>query len=579
MATCYPDYGNDENPFGSSGERAFYLACRKSLPPVYSVFHSVGWISRSKGNVHDGEVDFLICHPDRGFLVVEVKGGRIRANLAIGEWTSTDGDGRVHKIKNPFKQASTGKYNILQKIKEHKDWPRLRLRRIIAGHSVFFPNVDNGRALKGPEAPPAIIGDRSDLSRLEQWVEEVFGYWADKNENRHYKPLGILGVDLMRRIFARVVEARPLLSTQIEAEEEERIRLTQQQIHSLDLLSRLRRVAVSGGAGTGKTVLATEKARRLAAEGFRTLLTCFNAPLFKHLQLMCGGEENLDVIGFHKLCKDWVDRAKAESGRDLLAEARESYPGKDKWSHHYPIALAYALNVLEDRYDAIVVDEGQDFGEEFWLPIEMLAKAGTASPLYIFFDENQNIYTRVGTFPADATPITLSVNCRNTRHIHQAVYRYYYGAPVEAPSLVGDEIQVLYALDLNRQARKIHKLVTRLLTTEKVSASSIAVLIGNRLLRRKYEKVLDQFILPAGHFWGNVDNPGNGRITVETVARFKGLESEVLIIWGIEGIPKNELRETLYVGISRAKSLLYLCGSRADCEFVLAGDQSVSRSA
>ncbi len=58
------------------------------------------------------------------------------------------------------------------------------------------------------------------------------------------------------------------------AEDECRIlALTEEQFSVLDTLARLRRVAVSGGAGTGKTLLALEKAKRLAGEGFETLLT------------------------------------------------------------------------------------------------------------------------------------------------------------------------------------------------------------------------------------------------------------------------------------------------------------------
>ena len=571
MATCYPDYQNDESPFESRGERTFYQACRSSLPPEYSVFHSVRWIARSMGEARDGEADFLVCHPGKGFLVVEVKGGRIRANVAAGKWTSTDEGGQVHDISNPFRQASKGKYNIIRKLREHRDWPTLRLQRVIAGHAAFFPNVDDGRILQGPEAPPEIIGDRSDLFQLERWIERAFDYWVDQEECHDCQPLGLAGVRLMRHIFARVAEARPLLATRVAAEEEERLRLTNQQVRILDLLSRQRRVAICGGAGTGKTVLATEKARRLAAEGFKTLLTCYNVPLSEHLRRVCLSEENLEVIGFHKLCKKLIDRAREESGRDLVSEARESYPRKDLWNHYYPIALAYSLEVLVDRYDAIVIDEGQDFGEEFWLPVEMLLADGENSPLYIFYDENQNVYTKASTFPADTAPITLTVNCRNTRQIHRTAYSYYSGTPVEAPPFAGDEIQVLNAPNLDRQAKRIYELVTRLLVTEKVPAPSIAILIADRVRRRQYQEALNKFKLPKNRFWGGVDDRSSRCVTVETVARFKGLEAVVLVLWGLDLLANDERTETLYVGISRAKSVLYLCGSKSNCEAVMAG--------
>jgi hypothetical protein len=573
MAICYPDYEKgQEAKIESKAEILFYNSCKTTLPDSYQVFHSVSWITSMLGKARDGEADFLICHPDRGFIVIEIKGGRIRADMTSGIWTSIDRAGVSHKISNPFRQATSGKYNILGKMKEHREWPKLNLKWVSAGHAAFFPDVDDGRALQGPEAPTEIIGDRSDLIDLKKWVERVFDYWSDQNHAHSEKPLGSAGVQFMRKLFARVAEARPLLSSKLADEEQERLQLTSQQIQILNLLSRQRRVAISGGAGTGKTVLALEKARRLASEGFQTLLTCYNAPLSDHLRKISRSEDNLTVMGFHKLCKTLVDQASKQSGRDLIGEARGSYPGMDLWDHYYPIALAYALEILKIRYDAIVVDEGQDFGGEFWLPIEFLLKDSTTSPLYIFYDENQNVYTRASTFPADAAPITLTVNCRNTKKIHQAAYHYYSGAPVDAPSISGDSVHFLEAPNAEKQAKKIYELVTKLVISEKVESSSIAILIADKLRRKSYEKILYEFKLPGQNYWGGIDDPSVSCVSVETVARFKGLESSIIILWGLDSIPIEEKRETLYVGISRAKSILYLCGMKAMCEMVIEGN-------
>lgn len=568
MVRLYPDYRGNYGEDVPSAEIKFYEACA-SLEGDYHIFHSVGWISRTEGSARDGEADFLVCHPDRGFLVVEVKGGRIRADYTSGEWASIDRNGREHKIKDPFRQSMTGKFNVLSKLREHRDWTRLGLKKISAGHAAFFPDVDDGRALKGPNAPPEIIGDRSDLANLEAWLEQAFDYWSSDGANSWTNSLGAGGVQLMQRIFARVVQAQPLLSAQIELEESQRLSLTNRQIQTLDLLSRQRRVAISGGAGTGKTVLAVEKAKRLADEGFKTLLTCYNVPLASHLEDVCSGQENLDVFGFHKLCKRIVDDACRQSGRDLIAEAKVSFPGLELWDHYFPIALAYALDIVDVRYDAIVVDEGQDFGEEYWLPIEMLLRDGNTSPLYIFHDENQDVYTRASTFPADASPITLSFNCRNTRAIHEAAYHYYKGPSIDPPEIVGDDIQLLAAPDLRSQAKKIQEFVSRLITVEKLPNASIVVLIADRIRRKEYENALQGMFLQSGLGWKDLASTGKHGVTVETVARFKGLEGEILILWGLDDLPGEEKRETLYVGISRAKSILALCGRDETCSDVL----------
>ena len=132
------------------------------------------------------------------------------------------------------RQASNSKYNILSKLKQHQEWPQLGIRRVAAGHAVFFPNVSDARSLKGPDAPLEIIGDRTDLDQLRVWIDRVFSFWTNLEEGSQAEPLGPGGVNLIRRIFARVVEVRPLVSTRIATEEEERLRLTKQQNSNIE---------------------------------------------------------------------------------------------------------------------------------------------------------------------------------------------------------------------------------------------------------------------------------------------------------------------------------------------------------
>lgn len=568
MVKLYPDYGGDYSGITSSAEVKLYEACQR-LKGDFHIFHSVAWISRSEGEARDGEADFLVCHPNRGFLVIEVKGGRIEADYANGRWTSIDGRNKRHPIKDPFQQGVRAKFGILTKLKEQRDWDRLGVRRVGMGHAAFFPDVSDGRKLQGPNAPPELIGDANDLGNLESWLKGAFDYWADREAGAATDPLGPGGIQLMARVFARVVEARPLIATHLEQEERKRVELTDQQVKLLDYLARKRRVAIGGGAGTGKTVLATEKARRLANEGFKTLLTCYNKPLGRHLAQLCADQHNLDVMHFHKLCKDTIDEAGRISGRDLILEAKSTYPGKDLWKHYFPIALAYALDVVNKRYDAIVVDEGQDFEEEFWLPIECMLEDASSSPLYVFEDENQNLYKRVSTFPIPEAPFPLTTNCRNTKNIHEVAYRHYKGDPIRAPSIEGRPVETIIADGIDAQARKIRDYVSRLLVDEKVSPRAITVLVANRLEKQTHQDALKRYTLSAGAKWGGLSDDGARTVVVESVARFKGLETEILILWGVDHLAEEEYHLDLYVGSSRAKSILALCGAAETCQSLL----------
>ena len=128
--------------------------------------------------------------------------------------------------------------------------------------------------------------------------------------------------------------------------------LTEKQMQVLDGLRRNRRAVIYGGAGTGKTVLAAERTRRLTGEGFRVLLSCFNRPLADHLRAGFGGVDGVTVHGFHSLCRWQIGHA---------GMAFPDEPDSDWWEHEAPERLVEAAYNTGFEVDALVVDEGQDF--------------------------------------------------------------------------------------------------------------------------------------------------------------------------------------------------------------------------
>ncbi len=244
----------------------------------------------------------------------------------------------------------------------------------------------------------------------------------------------------------------------------------------------------------------TLKARRLASEGFRTLLTCYNRPLADHLADLCAGVPNLEVTTFHQLCHRQADRAHRESGRDLLAEAKATYPGRDLFDVQLPNALAYSLEVLPERFDAIVCDEGQDFREEFWLPLELLLSDYERGPLYVFYDDNQNIY-RAATFPIRDPPFTLTTNCRNTAPIHRAAYSHYRGVPVNPPDIDGDDVQFDEASSREGQLTKVSARIVDFVARQGVAGGDIVVLIADAPHKVDYYAMLKRQPLPRPAAW------------------------------------------------------------------------------
>lgn len=565
MATMIPELSEAQlADLPSQAEAKVYRAFRDGLPADFVVFFQVGWIlRREEEQAKDGETDFLVCHPDLGYLCVEVKGGGVGFDSHSGDWFSVDRHQQKHPINNPINQALKAKYSIRSKLNEHQRWKDLALHNVLRGHAVFFPDVGNASVLSRPDMPATLIGCSKDLQSPKSWIDAAFAYWG--NDASSFTVLGRRGLDVLRDVFARSFVVTPLVSSQLAEQEARRLVLTKDQIRVLDFLRSHRRVAVSGGAGTGKTVLALEKARRLASEGFKTLLTCYNRQLADYLSTICGATPNLDVMSFHQLCHRQVERANRASGRDLVAEAKVTYPGKDLYEVQLPNALGYSLEVLPDRYDAIVCDEGQDFREEFWVPLELLLMDYETSPLYVFYDDNQNIYARAGTFPIRDEPFSLTTNCRNTAPIHVAAYRHYKGVPVSPPDIQGDELHFEESANRDPQATKINALIVDLVAKQGVSPGDITVLIADALHKAEYYAALRRLPLPRPASWLEEGVRGSNTVLIDTIQRFKGLESPIVILWGLDTIDLPRNQELLYVGMSRAKSLLVIVGKPETC--------------
>ena len=232
------------------------------------------------------------------------------------------------------------------------------------------------------------------------------------------------------------------------------------------------------------------------------------------------------------------------------------------------MALTLAIEETAFRYDAIIVDEAQDFTDEFWLPIEMLLADRNKSRLYAFADHNQALYARSAKPPIDEDPFLLTVNCRNTKVIHDAAYRYYAGAETEPPSIEGVPIEIIVANSVDAGATRIAAAISKLIVDEKVAAADIAVLV----LRDQKQPIYDALKakpLPRGTGWAVEHHRAKKAIVVDTVSRFKGLEAPIVFLCGIEQLSKELDRELIYVGLSRAKSRITLAGTeRAISKFV-----------
>jgi hypothetical protein len=539
MARMYPNQLSLETV--SEAERQLYEAFRDGLENDYTVFHNVAWQSLdAEGRPRDGEADFVIAHPQRGILVMEAKGGIIRHNPSTRQWISTDRYDRPHSIKDPFAQARDSKYTLMDQLKVMLGGPE---RRINIGHAVAFPDVVVGEALLGPDKPREIILDETDLSNLSSWVGQALAYYRGKEAQRNTAP-GEEAVQALIDLLGKDWELRPALWGEFVQEQGQFIRLTRQQYLILDLLNRQRRAAICGCAGSGKTMLAAEKAARLARQGFHVLLTCFNKNLAADLRNHLKPSPDLDIVHFHELCYQ-------------LAQQAHVLPVKEDDQHFFdqglPEALMEAIDALDIHYDAIVVDEGQDFQDNWWLPLQMLLRDPDDGILYIFFDDNQRIYVPHSEFPIRGSPYLLTVNCRNTQNIHQVVVQFY--AAETRPIALGPRGRQVKAItygDAQDLWPALRSVLCRLTQEEQIPADEIAVLTP--LLRIK--DVLLSSSLSGEPQLTDALPAQPGQVYCTTIHSFKGLERAVIILAGIGqqlSQEDHDLNSLLYVGCSRAR--------------------------
>ena len=518
-----------------------YRKLGELLGDDYEVYYSSPWLGTDRfGAEIDGECDFAIAHAVHGILAIEVKGGGIEFDPVGGKWTSIDTNRIRHGIKDPVKQARDAKYEILRKLERSSLWTN---RRVRITHGVVFPDSATPSSALGADRPRELFCASAQFrDDCAGWVAERFRSAA---QDRTCTDLGKDGLAALRNEFAKPFQLHFTLGARVAEAEEEKALLLPRQYIALGMIEELARSALLGGAGTGKTVLAMELARRHAADGRRTLLTCFNKPLCQEMRHTVGGPENLKVAHFHSLCVELAE--KAGQGAVLRGESRFS----DKCAD-YLIDLADREKDL--RWDSIVVDEAQDWEPAWWLAIDaILAKEGR---LTAFGDTNQLLYSnrQIPLKDLEIIPIRLDRNLRNSKAIFEAANRHYKGPDIIPEGPDGPDVVWLECKSATACLGAVYGELKRLVFTEEVRADEIAVLLPDGDVVEEFEKLNRsslQFV--------RAERLRDEAVIVDTVRRFKGLERPVILV--VLPQQSGQLGPMCYVAFTRASSMLLVAGT------------------
>jgi hypothetical protein len=547
MARMVPEVALED--IAHDSERLVYEALG-ALPDPYVVIHSFPWLRPVRDlagqPLREGEADFVVLHPSRGMLVLEVKGG----NPELRNLTWYRGG---KPMRDPFAQAQRSRYALLEALEERTG--RQMTRTMFPhGDAVVFPHCLYQGDLPH-NADSRIILDASGLAEMHSRIEAAFAAWTRQ-------PVSLTVAQFRAMIEALLPSLRLLrcVGAELASERARIVQVTEDQRATLLGLLANERVLVEGTAGSGKTLLALEYVTTLAARGHRALLLCYNRHLAAWLNELVKSDPRassargaVEVTTFHSFALSLARRAGVQF--EVPATGAEDF-----WESEAPLVLEHALAVLTARgtpvvFDAVVVDEAQDFAPDWWVTVESLTRGGRTGKLYAFLDLNQSL-RREPAVPPVPLPVRfhLSTNCRNTRVIARTGGRL---AGVDVALLPGSpegEAPLVRRAPTAAASAGIVLEEIRKLLQSGVSAQQVAVIGPAALERSSLARCSSVGGVPFtadAAAW----RKGDG-VLVTTARAFKGLEADIVVLYDLGTFGGTFNRTDLYVAWTRARHRL-----------------------
>lgn len=524
MATMIPDIPREFDAKSHEGIMFYEL---NQLPEEYYVFHSFEIVTIKNNQILESETDFVIFHPKKGLICLEAKAGQVK--YENGYWLY--GSGKAMKHNGPYIQAKRNKWNLRDYMVEHGlEYECNNCKKL---HAVWFPDVPEanfkGESLPG-EGDIRITLTSDSFGHIQECIDNIFAF---EGQDRCTTNLSEKSVQkILERVLAPSFNLISL--QQIEQERNKNVfkRMLREQVALLNYLEEQNNAIINGLAGTGKTVMAVEKARRHSEKDEKVLFLCYNAFLNEHLRetYPYPHVSYYTVAGLsQKLCEKVDYKALQEKLMQMFLEG--TFP-----------------------YQHVIIDEGQDFGKEEIDEVEIIEllrenaieneeRNGT---FYLFYDKNQMVQSKKAPkYIEDADcKLTLYRNCRNTENIALTSLRLLGSdkAPKLYPDAVmGDlpeigfcatkeDVVTLLNAEIDKYIDAGYNSITIL--TCKTEENSI---IADCCKNSKY-------------------NYKRGYVKFTTCRKFKGLESDVIIVVDIDKDTfEDEGEQLMYVGTSRAR--------------------------
>lgn len=521
MAIMIP---NRPHSFAPASLEGVMFEALEKLSDEYYVFHSLRISTVVDNTFHESETDFVIFNQRLGILCLEAKAGQV--HFENGYWLY--GSGEPMHNGGPFNQAASNKWKLIKYFENHRFTSILDKCKFL--HAVWFPSItaiDIRGMILPTDSDKALVMTSEALINPQPFIEKIFSI---ELPNKQETNLTVSEANrILKEILCPQFNVFPSVSFEADLKKIVFHRLLEEQSGILNFLSEQKTAVINGAAGTGKTMIAVEKARRHASAGERVLFLCYNNQLKCYLSDNYR-HENIDyytISGWAcKLCDSATpDYAKL---KDVLEEMwlYETFP-----------------------YTHVIIDEGQDFGmtdveeSDIICQLETLikdSKKDTAS-FYIFYDKLQLIQaSSMPHYIADADcKLTLYRNCRNTENIAKTSL-----SPIteREPKLMDGCIKGapanLHFTDLISITDKLDSILDRL----KNSGYKDIIILT---CKTEETSVLKDFAQNGRY---------KNKYQFTTCRKFKGLEADAVILMDVsENSFEGENALLFYVGTSRAR--------------------------
>ena len=518
-------------------ERKVYDAIASALPSDWAAWHSLK-IRTKPGQFAEG--DFVIADPARGVLVLEVKGGAVRKEGGV--WLQ---NGQAMK-SCPLEQAHRFVKLLLAKFEERGKVAPLM------GVAVAFPDTEF-------EVPPTqgdleglVLGAR-ELPYMEEALPRLFERALPKNIWRTVSPGWI---EFVHSLWCESWPAAMSLSCLVKDRGAKRVRLDAEQFGALEGILENDVVLVHGGAGTGKTLLARELARREAAAGRRVLVLTFTEALGLELAGHFDGAGSAFPVAVSPVGRWALERLRG----DGFAEPERYEP--EFWDRVTRLAAESAPLWEGCAFDTVVVDEGQDFGENEWRIVERCAGTGEGDGrrIWVFADDGQAFWAE-RRLPADferrAVKYALKTPYRCPPGIQALAEAYVAGgwgsggAGLEAVAreVAEGTIKIVVSGDTEPEA---HAAVGREIRAAKKAGfaeSDIAVVSLRGLMYPG--NIAHSATLGRCELAKATDLQNRERVICDTFLRYKGLERPVVIVADVK-TDAERYNVRMNIAVSRA---------------------------